>query len=162
MAEPSEEIAGEDADTIVEETFEGPPLVSHPEPDVAETENPKLGTSQPEIPEPIDPPKVVRKQDRRYPPRSRDDEDVKDRHDAASGPTADNDSEGRARGRQDRTRNGGEASGPVPEVPEDLFEWPELKEPRPWDRSRETGWQEPEERGEETDPEGPEEKPPRS
>jgi pimeloyl-ACP methyl ester carboxylesterase len=162
MAEPSEEIAGEGEDTTVEETFEEPPLAPRSEPDHPETENPELGTPQPDTPEPDDPPKVVRKQDERYPPRHRDDEDAKDRHDAASDPTADSGPEGRPRSRQDRTRNGGETSGPVPEVPEDLFEWPELKEPRPWDRSRETGWQAPEEHGEETDLEGPEEKPPRS
>lgn len=101
-------------------------------------------TSEPEVAPSDDRPNVIRKQDGRYPPRSPEPEDTGDQRDVSpdpnaerhSGPIADNGAEGHTRRRPPRT--GGE-SGPLPEIPDNLFEWPDsLKEARPWDRSRET------------------------
>jgi pimeloyl-ACP methyl ester carboxylesterase len=170
---PEETVVGEDEDITVEERFEERPPVSHSKPDVPETETPETETPEPGTPEPGtpepkgsaargEPPRVVRKQDGRYPPRNRDREDAEDQSDASSETTAGNGSEARSGSPRDRAANGDDVRGPLPEVPEDLFEWPELKEPRSWDRSRETGGPVREERDEDTDPEDPEEKPPRS
>ena len=113
---------------------------------------------------PSDRPNVIRKQDGRYPPREGEPDGAEeDRHEASPDPgtgqqrpdpTAGDGTEEQTRGRPRRTR--GEA-GSLPEMPENLFEWPDsLKESRPWDRSRETGRPSRGERGENKDPdEGP-------
>jgi pimeloyl-ACP methyl ester carboxylesterase len=105
---------------------------------------------EPETPEPGTPPTVSRKQEGVYPPRSRDLERVEDAHvpsEPRSDPAAEQGDHGAApdgaeechRGRAGRAKNGDEASGPVPEMPEGLFEWPEPSEEfRPQDRFRET------------------------
>lgn len=167
IAEPPEGIVvGEDEDTIAEKTFQERSPVSHSKPEV-----PEMETRESEAPEPGAPesesspttgesPRVVRKQGGRYPPRSRDREDAEEQHGKSSETKADDASEGRSRSSQGRA--GDDVREPLPEVPGDLFEWPELKEPRPWDRSRETG-RPAEERDEDTESdEGPQEEPPRS
>jgi hypothetical protein len=80
--------------------------------------------------------------------------------DRVADPAAGDGTEERGRDHADRTRKGGDAGRSVPEVPKDLFEWPEsLKESRSQDHPPETGQQE---RGEDADLEGPEREPPRS
>ncbi|MBD0355878.1 MAG: alpha/beta fold hydrolase [Rubrobacter sp.] len=103
-----------------------------------------------------------------FPATDRDLEGARDSHDAPE-PATDQDSE-RTAGDDDaeerpqgRAEGGGEASGHIPEMPEDLFDWPEsLKESRSQDRSRETGRRVDEERDEAVDPEAVEEDDPRS
>ena len=141
----SEERTGrEDEDVIAE----APPFPARDEPDATE----------PGVAPPDDRPNVIRKQDGRYPPRDPEPEDAGDRYDVSpdpssephSGPTADNGAEEQTRRRPRRT--GGEAE-PLPDIPDNLFEWPDsLKEARPWDRSRETERPGREERGEGPDP----------
>jgi pimeloyl-ACP methyl ester carboxylesterase len=108
------------------------------------------GTSESDPPEPEDAhsedrPNVIRKQDGRYPPRDRSYEDAKDRYDASHDPSNEQHSDANAgngaeRRPRSRPRRTGDEAGPLPDIPRDLFEWPEsLKEARPWDRSRETG-----------------------
>jgi pimeloyl-ACP methyl ester carboxylesterase len=162
---PEEIVVGEDEDITVEETFQEQPPISHSKPDVPETGTEETGTPESESATARgEPPRVVRKQDGRYPPRSRNREDAEDQSDASSESIAgDGGSEGRSGSPRDRAANRDDVRrGPLPEVPEDLFEWPELKEPQSWDRSRETGWSVGEERDEDTDPKDPEEEPPRS
>jgi hypothetical protein len=122
-----------DEDALAEAPDE-PPFPARDEPD----------TSEPEVESSDDRPNVIRKQDGRYPPRNPEPEDTGDQRDVSpdpsverhAGPIADNGAEGQTRRRPPRT--GGE-SGPLPEIPDNLFEWPDsLKEARPWDRSRET------------------------
>jgi hypothetical protein len=132
---------------------------------VAETrgEPPPLTSTEPDPAEPDYPP-AARQQDAHYPSREREPEGAEDRSD----PTEDRsperstdaaeDAEERPRNRTDRARNGGNAG--VPEVPEDLFEWPDsLKGSRPWDHPRKANRQDPEDPGEDTDPGEPEEEP---
>ncbi|MCA1739153.1 MAG: alpha/beta fold hydrolase [Actinobacteria bacterium] len=147
-----EETTGEDEDVTTEEPSE---------------EQPPFARAEPETPESTEPPNVVRKQDGRYPPRERDHHkdserqdagDTEGRRDTSSGPDGDNGAEESAPDRG-RRETGGDADRPLPELPGHLFEWPELKEPRPWDRSRETGRQPREERDEDEDPEDPKKEP---
>ena len=103
-----------------------------------------------------------------FPATDRDLEGARDSHDAPD-PATEQDSD-RTRGDDDaeerpqgRAEGGGEASGHIPEMPEDLFDWPEsLKESRSQDRSRETGRRVDEEHDEAVDPEDVEEDDPRS
>ena len=139
---PVERTADEDRDEDV--TTEESPERPSPFPR-AEPEPP----GESEAPEPAEPPNVVRKQHGRYPPRDRDHDsenrdsenrdsenprDGEDRRDTSSGPPEGNGVEGRSGRRRER----GDADGPLPELPDHLFEWPELKGPRSWDRSHET------------------------
>ena len=142
----SEEKAVEE--DVVAEASEEPPFPARDEPEAPE----------PEVAPPDDRPNVIRKQDGRYPPRNPEPEDVSDQYDVSPdpsaerhpGPTADNGAEEQTRRRPRRT--GGEA-GPLPDIPDNLFEWPDsLKEARPWDRSRETDRPGREERGQSPDP----------
>jgi pimeloyl-ACP methyl ester carboxylesterase len=143
-----EERAGKADEGLIVEAPEEPPFPARDEPDAPE----------PEAVSPDDRPNVIRKQDGRYPPRNPEPEDAGDQYDVSpdpdaerhSGPTADSGAEGQTRRRPRRT--GGEA-GPLPEVPDNLFEWPDsLKEARPWDRSREMKRPDGEERGESSNP----------
>jgi len=103
-----------------------------------------------------------------FPATDRDLEGARDSHDAPD-PATEQDSD-RTRGDDDaeerpqgRAEGGGEASGHIPEMPDDLFNWPEsLKESRSQDRSRETGRRVDEEHDEAVDPEDVEEDDPRS
>jgi pimeloyl-ACP methyl ester carboxylesterase len=161
ISRPQHEITGEDEDAIREAPSAEPSPFAHADPATPEE------TEEPEIPEP---PNVVRKRHGRYPPRDRDSEghdsegrdgedqgtgDAEDRRDAPSRSSEGNGAEDRSRDRRER----GDGNGPLPDLPGDLFEWPELKGPRPWDRSRETGRQDPEQRDEDVDPEDPKEDP---
>ena len=160
IVEWSEETAEElERDTTVAEMSEEPPFTAHAESDATDSGSTETGDAPPG-----DRPNVVRKQDGRYPPRDRgleNTEDPEDRYDAAQDPSVEqqhsepntsNGVERRPRSRPRRT--GDDEAGPLPEIPPDLFEWPEsLKEARPWDRSRETGQPAGEERGEDADSE---------
>jgi pimeloyl-ACP methyl ester carboxylesterase len=149
VSERPEGIAGEEEeDVAVAEMPEDPPLSAHTEPGVSEPnevsppedaspEDASPEDASPEDASPGDRPNVVRKQDGRYPPRNRDPEDAENRHDASPDPTAGDGVEGGQD--RDRTSRAGGGAGRLPEMPGDLFEWPDsLKEARPWDRSRET------------------------
>ena len=143
----------ERAEKVDEDVFaEAPeelPLSARDEPD---TSDPKAASRE-------DRPNVIRKQDGRYPPRNPAPQDADDQYDVSSpdphaerhsGPTADNDAEGQTRRRPRPTE--GEA-GSLPNLPDNLFEWPDsLKEARPWDRSQETERPRREERGEDPHP----------
>ena len=62
--------------------------------------------------------------------------------------------DGAGRRSPDRTDRDG---GGMPELPEDLFDWPDsVREPRPWNRSPGEQRRVREERGEDADPEDPE------
>ncbi|MDQ3286313.1 MAG: hypothetical protein M3P92_11565, partial [Actinomycetota bacterium] len=148
----SDEWLEESAERVDEDVFteapEEPPFPARDEPDAP----------VPEVASSDDRPNVVRKQDGRYPPRRPEPEDDRDQHDVPPDPntgrhsdsTADSGAEGQTRRRPRHT--GGEG-GPLPEIPNNLFEWPDsLKEARPWDRSRETERPGREERGESPDP----------
>jgi pimeloyl-ACP methyl ester carboxylesterase len=126
-----EEMAGEDA--AVAETPEKPASFTPAEPDFAGSEAP---------------PNVAREQDGRDPSG----EPKKGRYEASDQQSAETTEGGRAE--EERPRGRVEDGG-VPEVPEDLFEWPESLKSRPQDRSRETG-QAREERGEDADSGDPE------
>ena len=143
-----EERAGKLDEDVIVEAPEEPPLPTSDEP----------GALEPEVASPDDRPNVIRKQDGRYPPRKPEPEGAGDQYDDSpdpdvqrhSGPTADNRAEGQT---HRRPRHTGGESGPLPELPDNLFEWPDsLKEARPWDRSRETERPGREERGEDLDP----------
>ena len=150
----SEERARKEDEDVVAEAPEEPPLPARDEPDAPEPDIP-----EPDVASPDDRPNVIRKQDGRYPPRDPEPEEAGDRDDVSPedpsaerhpDPTADNGAEEQTRRRPRRT--GGEA-GPLPDIPDNLFEWPDsLKEARPWDRSRETERSDREERGEGPDP----------
>lgn len=144
----SEERAGKEDEDVFAEAPEEPPFPARDEPDAPE----------PDVASPDDRPNVIRKQDGRYPPRSPEPEDAGDQYDVSPDPsaerhpdpTADNGAEEQTPRRPRRT--GGEA-GPLPDIPDNLFEWPDsLKEARTWDRSRETERPDREERGEVPDP----------
>ncbi|CAA9443720.1 MAG: Uncharacterized protein Rv2715/MT2788 [uncultured Rubrobacteraceae bacterium] len=173
IAAPPRETTEDDEAVAYEETFEGPPpsvrarQKNHQEPEALEPEppNPESVSPEPDEPDSLKPPNIVRKQHGRYSPRDADrdprDEDAEDRDDASSDPLEGN---GADRGVRDHGRRGAgeDAGGPLSELPGHLFEWPEWKEPRSWDRSRETEQQRPrEERDDDARSEGPEEKPPR-
>ena len=163
VSERPERIAGEEEEdvAVAEEMPEEPPFPAHAEPGDTEPGDTEPGDTEPgdtepdvvppEVAPPGDRPNVVRKQDGRYPPRDRELENAEDRYDASPEPNADDGVEGQNR---DRTGRAGGGSGPLPEMPKDLFEWPEsMKEARPWDRSREdTERPAAEERTEEADP----------
>jgi pimeloyl-ACP methyl ester carboxylesterase len=173
----SDEWSEERAEKVDEDVFAEAPE----EPTFSVRDEP--GTPEPEVASSDDRPNVIRKQDGRYPRRNPEPEDAGDQHDVSpgpnaewrSGPTADNGVEEQTRR---RPRRAGGESGPLPEIPDNLFEWPDsLKEARPWDRSRETMRPDREESGEgphpgedanpeedsnrkeDTDPEGPKEGP---
>ena len=124
-----------------------------------EPEATEPGPAEPGLASPEDRPNVIRKQEGRYPPRSHEHEDdAGDRADVLPDPDderppaapADDGAEERTRERPRRAEGG---AGPLPELPDNLFEWPDsLKEARPWDRSRETQRPGREERGESQDP----------
>lgn len=146
-----EESAGED-DVAVAETPEEPPPLTRAKPEAPESGDADSGG----------PPTITRKQDGRYPSRDRDPEDAEDRSDLP-GPAADRSTDRTNTTKDDEEHPRDRAGGGVPEVPEDLFEWPaSLKKSQPWDRPRETDPQEePDEDA--AEPEGPqEEEPPRS
>ena len=156
ISRPRHEITGEDEDATREEPPAEPSPFARAEPATHE---------ELEIPEP---PNVIRKRHGRYPARDRDSEgrdggdqdtgDTEDRRDAPSHSSEGNGAEDRSRDRTER----GDGNGPLPDLPGDLFEWPELKGPQPWDRSRETGRQDREDRegrDEDADPEDPKEDP---
>src|SRR5215213_516539 len=126
-AEPQEEMAGEDLDAA--ETPEKSGLSARPAPGAAELENAGLDDDA----EPGTPSDIVREQDDRYPPRGEEAEDSEGRLDAPE-ETEDDSEEGRP-----RNRDKGDAGTPIIETPSNLFDWPELKELQPWDRSGETG-----------------------
>ncbi len=172
---PTRETTGEDEDVTAEETVEEPPpsvrvrQKNYEEPEALEPEpaEPEPPDPEPVEPESLEPPNIIRKQHGRYSPRDADrgddrrDEDAEDRGGASSDPAEGNGAERGSRGRGGRGA-GGDAGGPLPELPGHLFEWPEWKEPRSWDRSRETEQHPREERDDDARPEDPEEKPPRS
>ncbi len=144
----SEVRAGKEEEDVIAEVPEEPPFPARDEPDAPE----------PDAASPDDRPNVIRKQDGRYPPRNPEPEDAGDQYDVSPDPnterhpdpTADNGAEEQTPRRPRRT--GGEA-GPLPDIPDNLFEWPDsLKEARTWDRSRETERPGREERGEVPDP----------
>ncbi len=149
----SEGRARKEDEDVVAEVPEEPPFPGRDEPDGSEPDIP-----EPDVASPDERPNVIRKQDGRYPPRDPEPEDTGDRYDVSpdpgaerhSGPTADNGAEEQTRRRPRRT--GGEA-GPLPDIPDNLFEWPDsLKEARPWDRSQEMERPGREEHGEDPDP----------
>jgi len=181
LAAPPREVTGEDEDVTAEETFEEPPP-SEPPPSVRvrrendqdpEAPEPEPTEAEPTELESPEPPNIIRKQQGRYSPSDRDsirdhdaggdlrDEDAEDRGGASSDPVEDNGAERGPRGRGGRGSGGEAGGGPLPELPGHLFEWPEWKEPRSWDRSREAE-QRPREESDDAPPEDPEEKPPRS
>lgn len=125
--EPQEEMAGEDLDAA--ETSEKPGLSARPAPGAAELESAGLDDDA----EPGTPSDIVREQDDRYPPRGEEAEDSEGRLGAPEETEGDSE-EGRP-----RNRNKGDAGTPIIETPSNLFDWPELKELQPWDRSGETG-----------------------
>ena len=140
------------------QTPEEPPPLARSEPG-----SPEAGATDPE-----DFPTVARKQGDRYPSRDRDPEDAEDRSDATDptidphlerfDPPEDDGDEGRP-----RRRTGDEGGAIMPEIPEDLFEWPDsLKDSRPWDRPRETDPEIQEERGEDAEESEDPDKDPRS
>jgi hypothetical protein len=141
ITEWSEEIDGEEGgDVTPAEIPEESSFPPRAEPGTSESDPP-----EPEDAHSEDRPNVIRKQDGRYPPRDRSYEDAKDRYDASHDPSNEQHSDANAgngaeRRPRSRPRRTGDEAGPLPDIPRDLFEWPEsLKEARPWDRSRETG-----------------------
>ncbi len=151
-AAPIEQIAGDNVAEAPEES----PLFSPSE----------YGSPEPGAPDSSDDdtPAVTHERYDRHPLSDRDlegaDEDRSDptinqRHLEQFAPTEDDGAERRPRG---DTGNTGEAI--IPEFPENLFEWPDsLKESRRWDPPRETEREIREERGEDADPEDPENEP---
>jgi hypothetical protein len=126
-AEPQEEMAGEDLEAA--ETPEKSGLSARPASGAAELENAGLDDDA----EPGTPSDIVREQDDQYPPRGEETEDSEGRLDAPEETEGDGE-EGRL-----QNRDKGDASTPIIETPSNLFDWPELKELQPWDRSGETG-----------------------
>jgi hypothetical protein len=149
---PPEEIAGRDEDAAAAKTFEEPSPLAPTEP----------GDPESSLADPGSSPRVTPKQGGLYPSGDREPEDAEDRSNASS-PTVDRHPDQPTKGDDTEVhpqeRTGNEGGTGVPEAPADLFEWPDsLKKSQPWDRPRETTDRQ-EEHGEETDPEGPEEKP---
>jgi pimeloyl-ACP methyl ester carboxylesterase len=153
VTEYPEEVAGED----LTETIEEPRSLAHTE----------RGASESGHPSPIAP------SDDSHPLRNHDPEGTEALHDAGTSdqsadrhservvdPTAGEDTERRAQDHTDRAGNRSDVGRPLPEMPKDLFEWPEsLKESRSQNRSPEVDRQE---HGEDADFEGPEKEPPHS
>ena len=105
-------------------------------------------------------PIVHRKRGGSYSSRSREPgevhEDVPDQEDdrQLEGPAGRSEGDGAGKRSPDRTDRDG---GGMPELPEDLFDWPDsVREPRPWNRSPGEQRRVREERGEDADPEDPE------
>jgi pimeloyl-ACP methyl ester carboxylesterase len=149
ITEWPEEIDGEGGgDVTAAEMPEESSFPARAEPGTSEPGTSEPGASESEPPEDApsgDRPNVIRKQDGRYPPRDRSYEEAEDRYDASHDPSNEQHSDpntgnGAERRPRSRPRRAGDEAGPLPEIPRDLFEWPDsLKEARPWDRSRETG-----------------------
>jgi hypothetical protein len=146
--EPQEEMAGEDLEAA--ETPEKPGLSARPTPDAAELESAELDDDA----EPVTPSDIVREQDDRYPPRGEEAEDSEGRLDASEETEGDGE-EGRP-----RSRDKGDVGTPIIETPSNLFDWPELKELQPWDRSSEMDNLDREEGGVDAEPEASEPKAP--
>jgi pimeloyl-ACP methyl ester carboxylesterase len=101
------------------------------------------------------PPTVTRKQDGRYPARDREgaanhhlDPPPVEQYSDRSEPDESKDTEKRPRRHAENEDDTG-----MPEVPEGLFEWPDLKKSEPWDRPHDTDQGAQEERGKDTHPE---------
>jgi hypothetical protein len=144
VAEPEEEEIAEGELYTEEETPEEPrsaPGVGEPESAGPDAD------AEPGIPS-----DVAREQDGRYPLRGEEAEVSEGRGSEdpidTPGETGDDSAEERP-----RNRDKGDAEAPIIETPSNLFDWPELKEPQPWDRSGETGRRDREERDADADPE---------
>ena len=140
VSEPQEDIAGQDLDAAKTSKSAGPPA------------RPASGAVEPESASPDDvepgvPSHVADAQDGRYPPRGEGAVASEGSLDAP-GETGNDSAEG-----SPRNRDKGDAEAPIIETPSNLFDWPELKEPQPWDRSGETGRRDREERDRDADPE---------
>ncbi|MDQ3841523.1 MAG: alpha/beta fold hydrolase [Actinomycetota bacterium] len=149
IPEPPEEMTAEDVAEAPEEP--SPPTRSEPA-------SPEPGTT-----DPGEPPTVTRKRYGGYPPRDRDPGRVEANRSDAPDPTADQHlerftpTEGDDAEKRPRFPGGSGDDAIVPDLPENLFEWPDsLKESRPWSRPHETDRQAQEERSEGADPEDPE------
>ncbi|MBV9454298.1 MAG: alpha/beta hydrolase [Rubrobacter sp.] len=155
VTESPEEVIGED----VTEATEGSPSPAPTEPRGSEPGAAKANDSL----------SSITPNDDSYPLHSHDpgsaeglhDDGTSDQHSARVADTTAG--EDAARGIQDhadRAGNGSDVGRPLPEMPKDLFEWPEsLKESRSWERSPEV---DPQEHDEDVDFEGPQKEPPRS
>jgi pimeloyl-ACP methyl ester carboxylesterase len=169
-----EEVGRKDRDSTVAETSEGATPLSRAEPGGSEPGGSEPGDSE------ASPPDFTRRRDSSgLPPRNRSPEETEDRDNALEPPSeraAERDpdpafpdvpdekrprSEERPQGHVDRAGGDSDAGGLMPELPKDLFEWPEsLKEYRTQDRPPETDRQFREEPGEDTErPEDPEKEP---
>jgi hypothetical protein len=140
VSEPQEDIAGQDLDAAKTSKSAGPPA------------RPASGTVEPESASPDDvepgvPSDIADAQDGQYPPRGEGAVASEGSLDAP-GETGNDSAEG-----SPRNRDKGDAEAPIIETPSNLFDWPELKEPQPWDRSGETGRRDREERDRDADPE---------
>jgi pimeloyl-ACP methyl ester carboxylesterase len=140
VAEPQEGIAGQDLDAAKTPGSAG------------SSARPAPGTVQPESASPDDaepgiPSDVADAQDVRHPLRD-DEAEVSEGRLDDPGETGGLSAEG-----SPRNRDKGDAEAPIIETPSNLFDWPELKEPQPWDRSGETGRRDQEKRDAGADPE---------
>lgn len=143
VAEPPEGVIREDAT----ETTEGSPSISSTEP----------GVSKPGVAKTNDHLSSVTPDDHSYPVHSPDPGSTEGLHEDD---TSDQHSARVADDRTDRAGNGSDVGRPLPEIPKDLFKWPEsLKESRSWDRSPEV---EPQEDDEDVGFDGPQKEPPLS
>lgn len=154
-----EEVIGEDVMEAIEES----PSLGHTEP----------GASESGVAKADDLPSSVAPNDDSHPLRNHDPESTEGLHDDGTSdqpadrhseqvadPTAGEDLERRVQDHPDRAANGSDVGRPLPEIPKDLFEWPEsLKDSRSRARSPEVDRQE---HSEGADFEGPQEEPPRS
>jgi pimeloyl-ACP methyl ester carboxylesterase len=140
VSEPQEDIAGQDLDAAKTSKSAGPP--ARPASDAVEPES-----ASPDDVEPGVPSDIADAQDGRYPPRDEGAVASEGSLDAP-GETGNDSAEG-----SPRNRDKGDAEAPIIETPSNLFDWPELKEPQPWDRSGETGRRDREERDRDADPE---------
>ena len=154
VTEYPEEVAGEDATEIIDES----PSLAHTEPGASESDSSSsMAPNNDSYP--------LRNHDPKSTEESLHDDGPSgqsaDRHsERVADPTAGEDTERHAQDYTDRAGNGSDIGRPLPEMPKDLFEWPEsLKESRSHDRSPEVDRQE---HGEDADFEDPEKKPPRS
>jgi hypothetical protein len=86
----------------------------------------------------------------RYPPHDEEAGDFDEGRLDVSEETEEDDEKGSLRNREK-----GDADTPIIETPSNLFDWPELKEPQPWDRSGETGSLDREEHDVDAEPEAP-------
>lgn len=159
VTQAPEEVIGED----VTETIEESPSVGHTEPGASESGVAKAeDLSSPVAPN--DDSRPLRNYNRESTEGLHDDgtsDQSADRpSEQVADPTADEDAERRVQDHADRAANGSDVSRPLPEIPKDLFEWPEsLKESRSRERAPEVDRQE---HSEGADLEGPQKEPPRS